>query len=112
MSQLFASGGQSDEASAAVCPVNIQGWFPLGLTGLICLQSKRLSRLLQHHSLKASILPHSFLSNTHLWFLYVFLVLIVHFFLALNHNVPQFIDSFTHFQIIVANTIMKTLSII
>ena len=37
MSRLFASGGQSFEASAAssVLPVNIQGWFSLGLTGLI-----------------------------------------------------------------------------
>ena len=30
-------------ASASVLPVNIQGWFPLGLTGWISLQSKRLS---------------------------------------------------------------------
>ena len=36
-------------------PVNIQDWFPLGLTGLIFLQTKRLSSL-QHHSSKASIL--------------------------------------------------------
>ena len=28
-----------------VLPVNIQGWFPLGLTGLIFLLSKRLSRV-------------------------------------------------------------------
>ena len=28
-----------------VLPINIQGWFPLGLTGLISLQSKRLSRV-------------------------------------------------------------------
>ena len=37
MSQLFASGGQSigASASASVLPMNIQGWFPLGLTGLI-----------------------------------------------------------------------------
>ena len=36
MSQLFASGGQSTgtSASASVLPVNIQGWFPLRLTGL------------------------------------------------------------------------------
>ena len=35
MSQLFASGGQSIgvSASASVLPMNIQGWFPLGLTG-------------------------------------------------------------------------------
>ena len=43
MSWLFASGGQSYEASASA-PVlpNIQGWFPLRLTGLISLQSKGL----------------------------------------------------------------------
>ena len=37
-------------------PVNIQGWFPLGLTGLISLLSTEFSSLLQHNS-KASILP-------------------------------------------------------
>ena len=44
-SQLFASGGQTirDSVSASVLPVNFQGWFPLGLTGLISLQSKGLS---------------------------------------------------------------------
>ena len=58
MNQFFASGGQSigDPASAPVLPVNIQGLFPLGLTGFISLQSKGLSSLLQHHTLKASIL--------------------------------------------------------
>ena len=47
MSQLFAWGGQSIEASAsaAVLRMNIQGWFPLGLTGLISLLSKGLSRV-------------------------------------------------------------------
>ena len=47
MSQLFAWGGQSigASASASVLPVNIQDWFPLGLTGLISLQSKKLSRV-------------------------------------------------------------------
>ena len=46
-------------ASASILPVNIEGWFSLGLTGLISLYSKGLSSLLQHHRLKASILPHS-----------------------------------------------------
>ena len=61
MSQLFASGDQSTGASvsASVLPTNIQGWFPLGLTGLISLLSKGLSSLLQHRSSKASILWHS-----------------------------------------------------
>ena len=46
MSLLFASGGQNIGASAsAILPMNIQGWFPLRLTGLISLQSKRLSRV-------------------------------------------------------------------
>ena len=50
MSQPFASGGQSIRAStsASVLPVDIQGWFPwspLGLSGLISLQSKELSRV-------------------------------------------------------------------
>ena len=42
MSQVFASRGQSigASASASILPVNIQGWFPLRLTGLISLQSK------------------------------------------------------------------------
>ena len=43
-------------ASASVLPKNSQDWFPLGLTGLISLQSKRFKSLLQHHSSKASIL--------------------------------------------------------
>ena len=37
VNQLFASGGQSIRASASVLLMNIQGWFPLGLTGLISL---------------------------------------------------------------------------
>ena len=45
MSRLFTSGGQSIGASASVLPRNIQSWFPLGLTGLISLQSKGLSRV-------------------------------------------------------------------
>ena len=45
MSQLFVSGGQSIGALASVLPMNIQDWLPLGLTGLISLQSKGLSRV-------------------------------------------------------------------
>ena len=49
VSCLFASGGQSVGASASspsalVLPMNIQNLFPLALTGLISLLSKRLSR--------------------------------------------------------------------
>ena len=58
MSRVFASGGQSigAPASASVLPMNIQDWFPLELTGLIFLQSKGLSRVLQYHSSQASVL--------------------------------------------------------
>ena len=59
MSQLFASGGQSIGVLASVLPMSIQGWFPLRLTGLIFFLSKGLSRVLQHHSLKAPILQYS-----------------------------------------------------
>ena len=47
VSQLFASGGQSigASASASVLPMNIQGWFPLGLSGLTSLLSKGLLRI-------------------------------------------------------------------
>ena len=47
VSQFFTSGGQKIgvSASASVLPMNIQGWFPLGLNGLISLQSKGLSRI-------------------------------------------------------------------
>ena len=54
MSQLFTLGGQSIgvSASASVLSMNIQDWSPLGLSGLISLQSKSV---LQHHSSKPSI---------------------------------------------------------
>ena len=47
MSQLFESGGQSIGASASssVLPMNIQAWFPVGLTILISLLAKGLSRV-------------------------------------------------------------------
>ena len=47
MSHFFTSGGQNIgvSSSASVLPMNIQGLFPLGLTDLIFLQSKGLSRV-------------------------------------------------------------------
>ena len=47
MSQFFALGSQSvgASASASIFPMNIQSWFPLGLTGLISLLSKGFSRV-------------------------------------------------------------------
>ena len=71
MSQLFASGGQSIRAlaSASVLPMNIQDWFPLGWTGWISFQSKRLSTVLSnitvemHQFFSAQL---SLLSNSHI----------------------------------------------
>ena len=55
ISQPFTSHGESIRASASawVLRMNLQGWFSLGLTGLISLQSKGLSRVFS--SLKTSI---------------------------------------------------------
>ena len=66
MSWLFVSGGQSigASASASVLPMYIQGWFPLGLTGLISLQSKGLSRVFS----STTVWKHQFLgTQTSLW---------------------------------------------
>ena len=70
---LFTSGGQSigASASASVLPMNIQGWFPLGLTGLTSFLSKGPSRVLQHCSLKASVLWCSAYSMVQLSHLYM-----------------------------------------
>ena len=54
-SQLFASCGQIIEASASVHPMNIQGWLPLGFTGLISLQSKELSRVFSSTTVQRGI---------------------------------------------------------
>ena len=61
MSQLFTSDGQNigTLASEPVLPMNIQNWFPLGLTGLISLLSKRLSRVFsstQFENISSSVL--------------------------------------------------------
>ena len=60
MSQFFASGGQSIGVSllASVLPMNIQDWFPWGVTNLISLQSKGLSRVFSN----TTVLKHQFFS--------------------------------------------------
>ena len=56
MSWLFTSGGQiiGTSASASVLPRNIQGWFPLGMTGLNSLASKGLSRVFSNTTVQKS----------------------------------------------------------
>ena len=60
MSWLFISGGQSIgvSASALVFPMNIQGWFSLGLIGLISLQSKGLSRVFSSPTVLSKFIEH------------------------------------------------------
>ena len=54
ISQFFPSGGQTIGASAStsVLPMNIQDWFPLGLTGWISLLSKELSRIFSNSTVQ------------------------------------------------------------
>ena len=61
LSQFFTSGGQSIGASVSpsVLPMNIQSWFPLGLTGLISLLSKGLSRVFS----STTVQKHQFFST-------------------------------------------------
>ena len=76
MSKLFASGSQSIGVSASVSllPMNIQDWFPLGLTDWISLLSKGLSRVfsnttIQKHQFFAAQLYLWSKSHIHTWLL-------------------------------------------
>ena len=73
---LFTSSGQSigATASALVLPMNIQGWFHLGLTGLISLQSKGLTRVfcsntIQNHQFFGTQISLWSNSHIHTWLL-------------------------------------------
>ena len=72
MSQFFTSGDQSIRVSAStsVLPMNTQGWFPLGWTGWISLQSKGPSRVfsnttVQRHQFFGAQLSSQ--SNSHIY---------------------------------------------
>ena len=69
MSQFFTSGGQSIWASVSVLPMNIQGWFPWGLTGWLSLQSQGLSRVFSNTTVQKHqffITQLSLWSNSHI----------------------------------------------
>ena len=72
MCQFCASGGQSIGAStsASVLPMNIQDWFPLGLTGWISLQSKGLSRVFSNTTVQRHLF---FSTQLSLWYSAFFL---------------------------------------
>ena len=74
MRQLFTWGGQNIGVSAlaSVLPMNIQDWSPLGWTGWISLQSKRLSRVfsnttVQKHQFLGTQLSSQSNSHIHTW---------------------------------------------
>jgi len=75
MNWLFASGGQSigTSASASVLPMNIQVWFPLGLTGLVSLLFKGLSRVFPSlfNSILSCFILLSLHKNLKLFFLFI-----------------------------------------
>ena len=64
MSQQFASGGQSIRASASVLLMNIQDWFPLGLTDWTFLQSKGLTSIFSNTTVQKC---QSFGTQSSLW---------------------------------------------
>ena len=74
VSHIFASGGQSIGASARVLPMNIQDWFPIGLTDLTSLQSKGFSGVfsnttVQKHQFFGAQLSLRSNSHIHTWLL-------------------------------------------
>ena len=76
ISQFFESGGQriGVSASTSVLPMNIQDWFPLGLTGWISLLSKGLSKVfsnttVQKHQFLSTQLSLSSNPHNHIWLL-------------------------------------------
>ena len=73
MSWLFTSGGHSIGASASVLPVNIQNWFPLGLTGVIqylyTFQNHHHTELLQYYCVPYAT---CYISVTYLFYKTVF----------------------------------------
>ena len=66
MSQFFTSGDQSTGVStlASVLPMNIQDWFPFGLSGLICLHFRGLTRVFFNTTVKNHQL---FSAQLYLW---------------------------------------------
>ena len=70
MSQFFESGSQSIRASASASVLPNQAWFPLGLTGLISLKSKELSRVVSSTTIwedKSFSIQPSLCSSSHFY---------------------------------------------
>ena len=103
VSQLFASGGQTVGASALVIshPTNIQGWFPLGLTGLISLLSKGLSRVFS----STTVLKHQFF-----WRSASFMFQLSHLYMTTGKTIALTIQTFDSKVISLLFNILPSLS--
>ena len=107
MSQLYALGGQSIVASASVFLMNIQGWFPLGLTGLISLRSKGFSRVLSNTTVQKhwffNVQPSLWSNISHdYWKNYSFMSLLLN---TLSRFVTTFLPRSKSFNFMAAVTI-------
>ena len=87
ISRLFTPAGQSIGASASVLPMSIQGWFPLGLTGLISLLSKRPSKVFS----STTVWRHQFL-----WHSTIFIVQFSHPYLTTGKTMALTIQTFVN----------------
>ena len=97
---FFASSGQSIgvSASALVLPKNIQDWFPLGLTGWISLQPKRLSRVFSNTTFKN-------ISSSRLSFLYRPMLTSTHDYWKIHSTHDWFMSMYgkNHYNIVLAS---------
>ena len=84
VSQLFSSGDQSIGvlASESVLPMNIQGWFLLGIIGVIFLQSRELSRVFLSTTIRRN---HFFLDFSYKGCPTIFLFLCLTYFTQQDH---------------------------
>ena len=95
---FFASGGQSfgDTALAPILPMNIQGWFPLGFTGLISLLYKGLSRVFS----STTVQKHQFFGAQpslpqllHQTLVYMISPILVYYYMDCLRVIPLFVTS-------------------
>ena len=69
VSWLFISGGQSigPSASVSVLPVNIKGWFPLGLFGLLAVQANHIESMVKSESTAVELFHTDILFSSFSW---------------------------------------------
>ena len=102
VNQLFTSSGQSTGASASTSdlPVNIQGWFSLGETGLISLKSKGLSRVFSNTTIRKffSVYWYNYVIFKNLFLLLMWFYFFIYLFhvTSFHLNLPYFFLTVAH----------------